>query len=165
MREVPLGDNPAALDLARRLVDGTIDVVIFLTGVGTRFFVEVAQSAVARERLTAGLQAIVTVARGPKPRAALAELGVRPTIQAPEPNTWRELVAALDAHGPLTGKTVAVQEYGTENLDLLQALESRGARVFSVPVYRWALPLDLAPLEEALRRTKQGNVAFVTRTD
>lgn len=158
MREVPLGDNPAALDLARRLVDGTIDVVIFLTGVGTRFFVDVAQSAVARERLTAGLQAIVTVARGPKPRAALAELGVRPTIQAPEPNTWRELVAALDAHGPLTGKTVAVQEYGTENLDLIQALESRGARVFSVPVYRWALPLDLAPLEAAIDALCAGSI-------
>jgi uroporphyrinogen-III synthase len=150
MREVAIGDNPAAAELARRLVDGTVDIVIFLTGVGTRFFIELSQTAVAGERLTGALQKIVTVARGPKPRAALAELGVRPTIQAPEPNTWRELVAAIDAHGSVAGKNVAVQEYGAENPDLIRALESRGARVLAVPVYRWALPADLAPLEAAI---------------
>ena len=37
---------------------------------------------------------------------------------------------------------VAVQEYGVSNPDLVKGLEARGARVTSVPVYRWALPED-----------------------
>ena len=36
------------------------------------------------------------VARGPKPVAALKELGISPVVTAPEPNTWRELLSALD---------------------------------------------------------------------
>ena len=151
MREVPLGENAAAGELARRLAAGEIDVAIFLTGVGTRFFVELAASTVPRERLVAALSTIVTVARGPKPRAALGELGIRPTIQVPEPNTWRELLVAIDAHGSLAGKTVAVQEYGAENPDL-------GAHVRRVPIYRWALPADLAPLHSAIAELVAGRI-------
>ena len=36
MREVPLEHNQPAIDFANRLITGQIDVVIFLTGVGTR---------------------------------------------------------------------------------------------------------------------------------
>ena len=53
--------------------------------------------------------------RGPKPLAVLRELQVQPWVTAPEPNTWRELLAALDAHTDhtrLQGFRVAVQEYG-----------------------------------------------------
>ena len=137
---------------------GEIDVAIFLIGVGTRFFVELAASTVPRERLVAALSTIVTVARGPKPRAALGELGIRPTIQVPEPNTWRELLVAIDAHGSLAGKTVAVQEYGAENPDLVAALETRGAHVRRVPIYRWALPADLAPLHSAIAELVAGRI-------
>jgi uroporphyrinogen-III synthase len=158
MREVPLDENAAAGELARRLAAGEIDVAIFLTGVGTRFFVELAASTVPRDRLVAALSTIVTVARGPKPRAALGELGIRPTIQVPEPNTWRELLVAIDAHGSLGGKTVAVQEYGTENPDLVAALETRGAHVLRVPIYRWALPADLAPLRAAIADLLAGQI-------
>ena len=42
---------------------------------------------------------------------------------------------------PLEGKRVAIQEYsGVSNRDLLAGLEARGALLFAVPVYRWALP-------------------------
>ena len=36
MREVALKDNPEALTFARKLAQGGFDMVIFLTGVGTR---------------------------------------------------------------------------------------------------------------------------------
>ena len=82
-------------------------------------------------------------------------MGMAPNIRVPEPNTWRELLAAIDAEMGATrgldGLRVAVQEYGVSNPDLLQGLEARGARVTRVPVYRWALPEDLTPLQSAVR--------------
>jgi uroporphyrinogen-III synthase len=158
MREVPLGDNPAALEFAERLLAGEIDVAIFLTGVGTRFLVEMLAERLPKERLGAALARIVTVVRGPKPRAALASLGVQPTVVTPEPNTWRELEQALERAMPLDGRTIAIQEYGAPNVDLANALERRGARVLRVPVYRWALPHDLEPLHRAIEAIRDGGV-------
>ena len=59
---------------------------------------------------------------------------------------------------------MAVQEYGTSNAELLAGLEARGARVTAVPVYQWALPEDLGPLEDACRAlaTEQVDVALFT---
>jgi uroporphyrinogen-III synthase len=59
---------------------------------------------------------------------------------------------------------VAVQEYGVSNQEFLEGLEARGARVTSVPVYRWALPEDLEPLRAAVRSVVAGSidVAIVT---
>src|SRR5690606_26330712 len=36
LREVPLEENPAAFEFADRLLGGSLDVVVFLTGVGAR---------------------------------------------------------------------------------------------------------------------------------
>ena len=80
----------------------------------------------------------------------MRELGFEPSIVVPEPNTWREVLSALAARVELKGKRVAVQEYGVSNHELTAGLEARGARVTIVPVYRWTLPADRAPLREAL---------------
>ena len=91
----------------------------------------------------------------------LRELGITPWVTAPEPNTWRDLLGALDSKAkdhPLIGCRVAVQEYGVANPQLLDGLRSRGARVISVPVYRWALPDDLEPLRTAARAVAEGAV-------
>jgi uroporphyrinogen-III synthase len=76
--------------------------------------------------------------------------------QVPEPNTWRDLVALLDATLPIAGKRVAVQEYGEPNPELYEALQHRQAEVIPVPVYRWALPEDSGPLAAAARGTIAG---------
>ncbi len=158
MREVPISENAEAIEFARRLVAAEIDVAIFLTGVGTRFLAETLGEKLPKERLGTELAKIVTVARGPKPRAALSELGVVPTVSVPEPNTWRELLAAIDAATPLADRRVAVQEYGSTNAELIEGLEGRGARVFRVPVYRWALPDDLGPLRRAIDAVTAGEI-------
>ena len=158
MREVPLADNPIAREFARRLVDGDIDVVILLTGVGTRTLIAAAEPECPRDRLASALAGVVTVARGPKPVAALRELGLTPTVTIPEPNTWREILAATDGAVEVAGRCVAVQEYGTANPELLAGLRTRGARVFRVPVYRWALPEDTRPLRSAVRSLAEGGV-------
>lgn len=152
MREVPLSDQREALAFARELEAGTIDVVLLLTGVGTHALAEAVIPVVPRERLVAALGRATLVARGPKPVAALRELGLVPAIVVPEPNTWREMLETLDARMPVGGRRVAVQEYGVANPELLDGLAARGASVLRVPVYRWALPEDLAPLRDAIRR-------------
>ena len=151
MQEVPLSQNVAAFELLRRLEAGAIDVVVLMTGVGLRTLVAAVASEFPRERVAAALGRATLVARGTKPVAALRELGRQPDLAAPEPNTWREILTTFDAKLPLAGKSVAVQEYGAPNQELIAGLEARGAAVLSVPVYRWALPEDTGPLRGAVR--------------
>ncbi len=154
MREIPLEENPAAFDFAVRLFAGKIDLVIFMTGVGTRTLFEALETRYPRAQIVGALAKVTTVARGPKPIRVLREMGVPVTIPVPEPNTWREILQELDEHPrglELEGSRIAVQEYGVPNESFLRELRERGAEVLQVPVYRWALPEDLQPLVETLQ--------------
>ena len=159
LREIPLESNPEALALADALKRGAFDIVILLTGVGTRVLLDVVQAASSRDEFVAALARTKVVPRGPKPLAVLRELKITPWVTVPEPNTWRELLIALDEKaGSLRGQRIAVQEYGKPNDELLHALEARGASVTSVPVYRWALPDDIEPLRGAVTAIVRGEL-------
>lgn len=156
MREIPLEENPAAFAFAEKLFAGAIDVVILLTGVGTRALAETLETRHDHQAFLGALARTVVVVRGPKPAAVLREWGVRIDHQVPEPNTWRELLELLDTKVSVAGKAVAVQEYGEANPELYEGLAQRQARVTAVPVYRWALPDDTGPLTAAIRETIAG---------
>jgi uroporphyrinogen-III synthase len=161
MREVPLESNTEALEFARALVAGGFDMVIFLTGVGTRALAKVVQTVYPLDKFVEALRGVAIVARGPKPVAALKELGVPVLVAVPEPNTWRDLLRTLDEKhdiAPLAGRRAAVQEYGASNPELLAGLAERGAQVTRVPVYRWALPEDTAPLRAAVEAIASGEI-------
>ena len=166
LREVPLGDNRAALDFLAALQRGEYDIVVLETGVGTRMLVEVGEPNYGRERIIAALGAVRLVARGPKPVAALRELGITPWLTAPSPNTWREIVAAFDNHAPdaCAGARIAVLEHGSAVPELIDALRARGAIATPVPIYKWALPEDLTPARQAVRAivTDQIDVVMLT---
>jgi uroporphyrinogen-III synthase len=165
MQEVTLKDNPEALKFARKLTEEGFDVVIFLTGVGTRALVRLVEAHDLKQKFINALKRVKVVARGPKPAAALAEVGVPVTDPVPEPNTWREVLATLDAQTiSLKGSRIAVQEYGTSNPELLDGLKDRGAIVTRVPVYEWALPADTGPLRDSVQAIVNGRVdiAFFT---
>jgi len=167
MREVPLESNTEAQAFARTLVAGGFDMVIFLTGVGTRALTRVVETTYPIEEFVAALRKVAVVARGPKPLAVLKELGVPVTLAAPEPNTWREILRALDENAdsfPLQGRRVAVQEYGISNPELMAALAQRGAQVTSVPVYEWGLPHDVGPLRAAAFAIAHGEIDVVLFT-
>jgi uroporphyrinogen-III synthase len=167
MREVPRESNTDALAFARRLSEGGFDIVIFLTGVGTRALTRVVETVYPVEQFVAALRKIAIVARGPKPVAALKELGVHVTVAVPEPNTWRELLRILDEKAdslPLKGRQVAVQEYGVSNPELLAGLSDRGAQVTRVPVYEWGLPEDIAPLRSAIMAIARDEIDVVLFT-
>ena len=156
MREVPLADNSAAVDFAHRLITAEIGIVIFLTGVGFRYLLSTVERHIDRQRFLNALADIVTVARGPKPVAAMREVGLTPTHQVPPPNTWRELLTAIDSHVGVANQTVGLQEYGKTNPSLIAGLEARGATVLCVPVYKWDLPDELGPLRENVRALADG---------
>lgn len=170
MREVPLESNTEALSFAEALLGGKFDIVIFLTGVGTRAVLSVAETKYRREDFIAALKRTKVVPRGPKPVAVLRELGVTPTLTVPEPNTWRELLQSLeDAEKSSTdfrlrGARAALQEYGVSNLELIAGLTERGAIVTRVPVYQWALPEDVGPLESAIHELVAGKIDAVLFT-
>jgi uroporphyrinogen decarboxylase len=164
MREVPLEENPAAFAFAAQLLAGSFDIVVFLTGIGVRELFRVLETRYPRDQLVNAFASVLTVGRGPKPIVALRALGIETSIAIGEPNTWREIVAALDRRGPLDGKRVAVQEYGVANHDLIAALEARNALVIPLPVYRWTLPLDRAPLRAAIETIAAGHADAVLFT-
>jgi uroporphyrinogen decarboxylase len=164
LREVPLGGSPEVLDFARRLVADEFDIVIFLTGVGARYLLEEVQEQTPRDAFIEALRRVKVVARGPKPLAVLRDWGVEAFLTVPEPNTWHEVLSTIDARLPVAGLRVALQEYGQPNPELVEALQSRGALVTRVPVYRWALPEDTGPLRSALRAIAEGQVEAVLFT-
>jgi uroporphyrinogen decarboxylase len=158
MREVPDEDPTPALAFAEKLIAGQFDAVILLTGVGTRHLIKSVSAQYPPEQIADALRSVTLVARGPKPVAALREIGLTADIVAPSPNTWREVISALTQAQDLAGKRIAIQEYGQSNQELTEALENSGATITSVQTYRWQLPEDLGPLKSAIQLIIDGNV-------
>ncbi|MFT5526232.1 MAG: uroporphyrinogen decarboxylase, partial [Pirellulaceae bacterium] len=156
MREVPLEDDRKAVDFAHRLITGEVGIVIFLTGVGFRHLLAAVERHVDRQRYLETLSDVTTIVRGPKPQAAMKEVGLTPTYRVPSPNTWRELLKTVDENLSVANQAIGLQEYGKNNPSLIAGLEARGGHVIQVPVYKWELPEDTKPLEDNIRAIANG---------
>jgi len=165
MREIPLSENHAALELLPQLEAGKFELLILMTGVGTRTLNEVLLTKYSQERISAALRKARLVARGPKPVAALKELGLQAEITVPEPNTWREVLATIEQTVDLQGKRIALQEYGIPNPDLVTGLQRRGASVETFEIYKWALPEDISPLRTAIKKIANGEAKVALFTN
>src|SRR5207245_717831 len=86
--ERPRGASAEALAFALQLAAGELEAVIFLTGTGTRMLANAIDSVLPRPALADALNRIAVVARGPKPYAALRELGGAAPRQALKARTW-----------------------------------------------------------------------------
>ena len=152
LQEIPLENNAAALAFGHRLLSGNIDLLILLTGVGTRTLVDIWKIRFSLAEIKQALAQTTLLVRGPKPLAALKELGLKPDLMVPEPNTWEDILCTLDEVKPegLSGLTIGIQEYGATNEKLMKALTNRGAITIGIPVYRWALPDNIEPLQDVL---------------
>lgn len=156
MREVPIPENRDAVDFAYRVMTGEINIVLFLTGVGFKHLLTSIEKHVDLQRFLNALSDVTTVARGPKPVAAMRDFGLQPTFRVQEPNTWREMLQLIDEQIPITNQIVGIQEYGATNRSLVAGLEARGAQVVSLRVYQWELPQDSRPLEQNMRAIIRG---------
>ncbi|MEO7329219.1 MAG: uroporphyrinogen-III synthase [Minicystis sp.] len=151
LRELVLDENAEALAFAQALRSGSFDALILMSGVGTRALLDEIAPVLDRPAFVAAVASLRVIARGPKPSTVLREIGLRDFLTVPAPNTWREVLAALTAERALSGLRVAVQEHGAPSVELYAALREAGAIVSAVPVYKWALPEDTAPLRAGLR--------------
>jgi len=149
MREVPLENNPHAFAFAERLFRGEFEMMILLTGVGTRLLGQILETRWPGGAFADALRKLTIVVRGPKPMAVMREWNVPVAVTVPEPNTWREVLAAIDGRAE---RRIAVQEYGRPSDELIAGLRQRGGDVTTVPVYQWDLPEDCGPLRTAVQK-------------
>jgi uroporphyrinogen-III synthase len=161
MREIPLEDNSQVFPFAEHLFAGAFDMLIFLTGVGARLLGQILETRYTAPKFLEALRGLTVVVRGPKPAAVMREWNIPITVAVPEPNTWREILAATATRPE---RHIAVQEYGRSSPELLEGLRARGAEVTTVPVYQWDLPADTAPLREAVQRLAAGKFDVVLFT-
>jgi uroporphyrinogen-III synthase len=161
MREIPLQDNLQAFQFLENLRRGSFDMIIFLTGVGARLLNQAIETKYPAGTLVDALRKLAVVVRGSKPAAVMREWNVPVAVAVPEPNTWREILAATEGR---VEKRIVIQEYGRPSPELLEGLRARGVEVTTVPVYQWDLPEDTRPLREAARRlaARQFDVAMFT---
>lgn len=151
-----------------RLVAGQIDLVILLTGVGTRALIAAADELGRRDDLKQGLARTHVLTRGYKCTAALRSFGRQPDLVPTVPTTTgvtRELETYQERFGALRGRQVAVQAYGAPAAELGAALALHGAEVSTIPLYRYRLPDDEAPvvaLLDELARWKLDAVTFTS---
>ena len=153
---IPLQDNGAVFRFGVKLILHQVDIVILMTGVGAKALFDVLQTRYPLAEIIEALKKTILVTRGPKPLAVLKAMGVEPNITVPEPNTWQDVIATLDYYRPVQGLKIAIQEYGVTKPEMIEDLKRRGAEVFAVPVYRWALPEDTGPLETAITQVLNG---------
>ena len=165
MSEVPLSDQREALAFGAALSQGNCDALVLLTAVGTRTLLNALTAEHGEDAVRRWLSATTLLCRGPKPVAVLQDFGLRPALVAPAPNTSEDLLRAWDASTlPISGQRLFVQEYGTPNHALHEALRERGASVTSVTVYAWSLPQDREPLKQAAQALANGEIDLVLFT-
>lgn len=144
------------------LISDPPDYLVATTGIGIRAWMESAAAWGLDEALVDALAATRIVARGPKAVAALQMAGLEPWARSPN-EQMEPILGILHAEG-VSGKRVAVQEYGTDSAWFSGALAEAGARVANVLVYRWRLPDDPAPARRMIAAAIEGRVDAVTFT-
>ncbi len=149
VKERALEDHSDAFRLLEEIETGAFDMLILMTGVGLAFWRDVIAARYDFSRADEALRRVKLLARGPKPGAVLRASGITPDVTIPEPNTWREIVRAIAARPE---RRLAVQEYGRPNPQFMAELQALGAQVETFALYSWELPVDVAPLREAVQR-------------
>jgi len=164
LKETAELDLPEVKSFLDALFTDAVDALILLTGVGTTLLVRAALKRRPRAEVLSHLSKVTLISRGPKPSAALKPFGLRPNLTVPEPNTWRELLATLDAAYAIAGQRLYLQEYGTRNESLVNALRERGAALTCLRLYSYGLPDDSGPLKAAVLKIvrNQAHVALFT---
>ncbi len=144
IRLVPLSDDTELLRATKNCIAEPPDIVVATTGVGFRGWIEAADGWGLGEHLLAALSRAEVLARGPKARGAVRTAGLEDSWSPPSESTSGVLEHLLIRD--LTGVRIAVQLHGEPLPDFADTLRGAGAHVVEVPVYRWVLPPDVAPL-------------------
>ena len=139
MRSASL-DDPETTAAVLKLCDEGCDWLVLVTGMGTRAMVKVAESLGRQDDLLMQMQRAKIAARGYKTVKALKELGLKPVVQDDD-GTTEGLRRQLEPYD-FTGARVAFKLHGERVPELTEWLESRGASVCEIPLYRYQPPSD-----------------------
>ena len=162
MRESPIENNSEAFDFAERLFRGEFDLVIFLTGVGTRALNKVLASRYPEAAIRRSIAQ--NHRRRPRPQAhgrTARDEGSRGRHRARAQHLAR---ASGRARRPAANETSRSRNTANRIRNFWTHCARAGAKVTPVRVYQWDLPEDTAPLREAVRRIAggQADVAMFT---
>ena len=163
LEEIYLKDDPEARRLVNDICEGTVSVVILLTGVGTRALVQTAGTMGREEEFIRCLDQRTVIARSPKPARVLRRHKVHIDVMPPEPFTSKELLEAIQDMD-LRNTQVGVQAYGAPNGFLTRSLAERGAIVREVALYIWGIPEDHGPVVGMIDDLTQGKIDAVAFT-
>jgi uroporphyrinogen-III synthase len=153
-------------DEAARAIDAVVRgeaVVVLATGVGLQRWIDVGKARGRAEELHGALSRATVVCRGPKPVAVLKREGLEAHVRAVAPHTTRELLEALEGVEVRDRDVVFVHDGGASRV-VPDAIAARGARVFEVQPYAWALPEDVAPLRALVGTIIVGGVRALAIT-
>jgi uroporphyrinogen-III synthase len=161
--EEPIEDPAGVTELVRAIVEGEVQFVFFLTGVGAAAFFRQAERLGQLPRVVEALQSTTNVCRGQKPWRALRERGVPISVTVREPYTTAEVLETMEEL-PLDGAGVALLHFGERSETLAEAAGSRAGELFELQLYAWRLPADVEPLREMVDEVIAGELDAVLFT-
>jgi uroporphyrinogen-III synthase len=159
---VPLIDDEALHAATAACIGLAPDLVVATTAIGFRGWLEAADGWGLGEKLRDVLGQADLIARGPKPCGAIRAAGLSERWAARTESNG-EILERLLADG-VAGRRIAVQEHGEPQDEFVAALRAAGAAVVEVPVYRWVLPADVAPVRRLIEQITAGQIDAVTFT-
>ena len=162
LRTLPLGDDTPLRAATETLLADPPTMVLLMTGIGVRSWIGAAETWGRAEELISMLSTAPVYARGPKAHAAAVQAGI-PVWRREPSERLDAMVEHLTARS-LTGAHLALQLYGNDVPWAVKTLEAAGARVTTVPVYRWVAPDDEGPARRLIRDAIDGQLAAVTFT-
>ena len=137
---VAIHDNPDRSQVdqwIRDFIDNPPDRFIIFTGEGIRRLLKFAEQLGVTDSFIAAIASTKTLARGPKPVAALRSISLQPNQVAVQPRT--DGIIATLSPADLSRSRVAVQLYGQEpNQKFIDFLYDKGALVEPVSPYIYA---------------------------
>ena len=161
MRTLDLSDDARLLEVSRALVDQPPDTLVLQTGMGLTMWLGAMDGIGLGDRVRAALGGCEVLARGPKAVSAARRAGLEVAWSAPD-----ELFAQIVDHVAATGgrNRLFLQVDGTDEEALAAPLADSCREVVVVPIYRWALPVDVGPAEVLVDAVCDGGLDAVTFT-
>jgi uroporphyrinogen-III synthase len=162
LRIVPIEDDLRLRECTAELVRRPPTIAVVSTGIGMRGWMEAAEGWGLADGLATALRGSYLIARGAKARGALRAAGLADQW-SPESESCGDVLAHLLARG-VAGERIAVQLHGEEQPEFTEGLRAAGAEVAEASVYRWAPPLDPAPVRKLVEAIIARQVDAVTFT-
>lgn len=163
LRILDLEETAAAETWIERLIAGTFEDTIWLTGEGLRRLLSIAGRKGCRPAFVEALGHVRTIMRGPKPVRVLRELGLAPGLVAKMP-TSQGVLDAL-AGEDIGGRQIGVQLYpGEGGLPMLASLRERGAIVSPVTPYRYVSQAETGRVAGTIRSLAAGRIGMIAFT-